>query len=135
MNGARSFVLMALLATVLLFEVAGVSSQPQVSPCQLPKPDQDTLRLFPDRTNYRTEFIRIDEQGDRRGTGGETLYRDFEKRLDDKWDPVWEPKDLPYVFYEILKGPDRVGWIFGANQGWPGADNCQIMCASTWTTG
>jgi len=104
-------------------------SQSQVVPCQLNNPDQDTLRLFPDRTNYRTEFIRTDEVGDKRGTGGEALYKELERRLGDKWDPIWETKDIPYVFYEILKGPDRIGWVFGANQGWPGADNSQLMFA------
>ena len=86
--------------------IAGINnsafSGAQVTPCQLTNPDQDTLRLFPERTNYRVEFLRIDETGDKRGIGGETLYRDLERRLGDKWDPIWETKDIPYVFYEVL---------------------------------
>lgn len=117
------------LASLLALKATDSFSQSQVVPCQLNNPDQDTLRLFPERTNYRTEFIRTDEMGDKRGVGGEALYRELEKRLDDKWDPIWETKDIPYVFYEILKGPDRIGWVFGANQGWPGADNSQLMHA------
>ncbi|MDO8536251.1 MAG: hypothetical protein Q7S30_04505 [Candidatus Omnitrophota bacterium] len=119
-----------IMALVGLFLIrSNALSQSQVVPCQLSNPDQDTLRLFPDRTNYRTEFIRTDEVGDKRGLGGEALYKELERRLGDKWDPVWETKDIPYVFYEILKGPERTGWVFGANQGWPGADNSQLMCA------
>ena len=120
----------AIMGLVSLFLIEpSAFPQSQVVPCQLNNPDQDTLRLFPERTNYRTEFIRTDEVGDGRGMGGEKLYRELEKRLGDKWDPIWETKDIPYVFYEILKGPDRIGWVFGANQGWPGADNSQLMFA------
>jgi hypothetical protein len=120
-------VIMSLVSLALI--KSNAFSQSQVVPCQLNNPDQDTLRLFPDRTNYRTEFIRTDEVGDKRGLGGEALYKELERRLGDKWDPIWETKDIPYVFYEILKGPDRIGWVFGANQGWPGADNSQLMHA------
>jgi hypothetical protein len=104
-------------------------TQVQVVPCQLTNPDQDTVRLFPERTNYRTEFMRADEVGAARHLAPKELYRDLEQRLGDSWDPVWETEDIPYVFYEILKGPDRTGWVFGANQGWPGADNAQLMIA------
>ncbi|MFH0855502.1 MAG: hypothetical protein V1869_03170 [Candidatus Omnitrophota bacterium] len=128
MNKRLSVVIIMGLVGLFLIK-SNVFSQSQVVPCQLSQPDQDTLRLFPDRTNYRTEFIRTDEVGDKRGLGGEALYKELERRLDDKWDPVWETKDIPYVFYEILKGSDRIGWVFGANQGWPGADNSQLMCA------
>lgn len=121
--------LLLALTCVLLFKTNSVFPQSQVlAPCTLTDADQDTLRIFPDRTNYRTEFIRIDETGDKRGVGAERLYRELERRLNDKWDPVMESQDLPYVFYELLKGPDRIGWIFGGNQAWPGRDNCQIMC-------
>ena len=126
-NRLSRVVIMSLISLVLIRSNA--FSQSQVVPCQLNNPDQDTLRLFPDRTNYRTEFIRTDEVGDKRGLGGEALYKELERRLGDKWDPIWETKDIPYVFYEILKGPDRIGWVFGANQGWPGADNSQLMIA------
>jgi len=124
----RLTVLIVGLASLSLFKT-NAFGQAQVVPCQLNNADQDTLRLFPERTNYRTEFIRTDEVGESRGMGGEALYRELEKRLGDKWDPIWETKDIPYVFYEILKGPDRIGWVFGANQGWPGADNSQLMHA------
>lgn len=104
-------------------------AQSQVVPCQLSNPDQDTLRLFPERTNYRTEFMRTDEVGKSRNLGPKELYRDLERRLNDSWDPIWETEDIPYVFYEIVKGPEKIGWVFGANQGWPGADNSQLMVA------
>ncbi|MFH1094299.1 MAG: hypothetical protein V1739_09160 [Candidatus Omnitrophota bacterium] len=123
-----SVIIIASLVSLVLVK-SNAFSQSQVVPCQLTNADQDTLRLFPERTNYRSEFIRTDETGDKRKIGGETLYRELENRLGDKWDPIWETKDIPYVFYEILKGPDRIGWVFGANQGWPGADNSQLMFA------
>ncbi len=122
-------VLFLILGVLLTGKVTDSWAQSQVVPCQLTNADQDTLRLFPERTNYRSEFLRTDETGDKRKIGGETLYKELENRLGDKWDPIWETKDIPYVFYEILKGPDRVGWVFGANQGWPGADNSQLMFA------
>ncbi len=123
----RLILFLASLTLSILFKTTNAFPQAQVVPCQLNNPDQDTLRLFPDRTNYRTEFIRTDEVGEKRKLGGEALYRELEKRLGDRWDPIWETKDIPYVFYEILKGPERIGWVFGANQGWPGADNSQLM--------
>ena len=126
--GKRLTVVIVALAGLFLTNT-NAFPQSQVVPCQLNNPDQDTLRLFPKRTNFRTEFIRTDEMGEKRGIGGEALYRELEKRLGDKWDTIWETKDIPYVFYEILKGPDRIGWVFGANQGWPGADNSQLMHA------
>ncbi|MEW6087533.1 MAG: hypothetical protein AB1498_04455 [bacterium] len=121
--------LVTILIIFMLFVTLKLFAQSQVVPCQLTNADQDTIRLFPERTNYRAEFIRTDETGDKRGIGGEALYKELEKRLGDKWDPIWETKDIPYVFYEILKGPDAIGWVFGANQGWPGADNSQLMLA------
>lgn len=114
---------------ILLTQLACLCGQSQVVPCQLNNPDQDTLRLFPERTNYRTEFLRTDEVGKIRQRGPQALYRELEMRLGDFWDPIWETEDIPYVFYEILKGPERIGWVFGANQGWPGADNAQLMVA------
>lgn len=54
----------------------------------------------------------------------------MEKRLGERWDPVWETPDVPYAYYEVLKGQKRIGWVFGANQGWPGADNAQIIVAA-----
>lgn len=129
MGNKRSAILISVLTFLILLKTVAMLAQSQVVPCQLSQPDQDTLRLFPDRTNYRTEFIRTDEMGEKRGIGADALYRELENRLGDKWDPSWETKDIPYVFYEILKGPDRIGWVFGANQGWPGADNSQLMCA------
>lgn len=121
--------LVTILVVFMLFMTANSFAQSQVVPCQLTNADQDTIRLFPDRTNYRSEFIRTDEVGDKRGVGGEVLYKELEKRLNDIWDPIWETKDIPYVFYEILKGQETIGWVFGANQGWPGADNSQLMMA------
>jgi hypothetical protein len=119
----------ALFAVSYFLSFSPLFSQVQVVPCQLSNADQDTLRLFPTRTNYRTEFLRTDAVGEERRLKPKELYRKLERRLGDSWDPIWETEDIPYVFYEMLQGPDRIGWVFGANQGWPGADNSQLMVA------
>lgn len=89
--------------------------------CRLNNPDQDIARVFPESSNYRTHFVRIAERG------GEKLFKELERRLGERWDPVWETADVPYAYYEVLKGQKRIGWVFGANQGYPGADNAQII--------
>jgi hypothetical protein len=112
---------------ICFLSCTSLCAQVQVVPCQLSNPDQDTLRLFPDRTNYRTEFMRTDEVNSLRHLKPKELYKELERRLGDTWDPIWETEDIPYVFYQILQGQSKIGWVFGANQGWPGADNAQLM--------
>jgi len=78
--------------------------------CTLNDPDRDVKRLFPDSTGYRTEFITIKE------IGGEELYQDVEKELGDKLDKVYETIDVPYSFYDVLKGKDLIAHVHGVNQ-------------------
>jgi len=78
--------------------------------CSLNDPDRDVKRLFPESTGYRTEFITIKE------AGGQGLYQDIEKRLGDKFDNIYETIDVPYAFYDVLKGKDIIAHIHGVNQ-------------------
>lgn len=78
--------------------------------CTLNDPDRDIRRLFPTSTGYRTQFITIEEKG------GEPLYRRIEKELGDKFDPVYEAIDVPYAFYDVLKGKELIAQIHGVNQ-------------------
>ncbi|MCB4756981.1 MAG: hypothetical protein LHV69_08175 [Elusimicrobia bacterium] len=78
--------------------------------CSLNDPDRDVKRLFPTSTGYRTDFLTIKDKG------GPTLYAKVEKELGDKLDPVYEPIDVPYAFYEVLKGKTPIGIIHGVNQ-------------------
>jgi len=78
--------------------------------CTLNDPDRDIKRLFPKATNYKTEFISIEEQG------GKKLAEEIEAKLKDKLEPVYESLDVPYAYYAILKGKEVIGYVHGVNQ-------------------
>ncbi|MBN1492976.1 MAG: hypothetical protein JW938_02375 [Candidatus Omnitrophica bacterium] len=78
--------------------------------CTLNDPDRDIQRLFPEVTNYKTEFITIEERG------GETLAKEIQEKLGDTFDPLYESLDVPYAFYTVLKGKDIIGYVHGVNQ-------------------
>jgi hypothetical protein len=78
--------------------------------CSLSDPDRDVKRLFSDSTGYRTDFITIKE------TGQEELYQKIEQELGDKLDTIYEAIDVPYAFYDVLKGKETIGLIHGVNQ-------------------
>lgn len=78
--------------------------------CTLNDPDRDVKRLFPESTGYRTNFITIKE------TGGQELYARIQKELGDVFDTVYETIDVPYSFYDVLKGKEVIGHIHGVNQ-------------------
>jgi hypothetical protein len=78
--------------------------------CSLNDPDRDIKRLFPESTGYRTEFVTIKDQG------GPVLYEKVQKELGDNLDPVYEPIDVPYAFYVVLKGKAVAGIVHGVNQ-------------------
>jgi hypothetical protein len=78
--------------------------------CSLDDPDRDVKRLFPDSTGYRTTFITLKE------IGGESLQKDIETKLGDRFDPLYESLDVPYAYYAVLKGKEPVGYIHGVNQ-------------------
>lgn len=78
--------------------------------CTLNDPDRDVRRIFPGSTGYKTEFITIEE------AGGEKLFEEVQEKLGDKFDPVYETIDVPYAYYTVLKGREKIGYIHGVNQ-------------------
>lgn len=78
--------------------------------CTLNDPDRDIKRLFPEATNYRTEFITIKDHGD------EALAAEIEAKLADKLEPIYETLDVPYAYYTVLKKKQTIGYVHGVNQ-------------------
>jgi len=78
--------------------------------CTLNDPDRDIKRLFPEATNYRTEFITIKDHGD------EALAAKIEAKLADKLEPIYETLDVPYAYYTVLKKKQTIGYVHGVNQ-------------------
>lgn len=95
---------------IILFLLNFPTSAFAATGCSLNDPDRDVKRLFPESTGYRTEFITIKE------VGGLELYQNIEKELGDKFDDIYETIDVPYAFYDVLKGKDVVSYIHGVNQ-------------------
>ena len=78
--------------------------------CSLNDPDRDVKRIFPKSTGYRTQFITIAERG------GESILKLVEAELGDKLDPEYEPIDVAYAYYTVLKGKEVIGYVHGVNQ-------------------
>ena len=78
--------------------------------CSLNDPDRDIKKLFPDATNYKTDFISIKD------TGGQPLADEIQQKLGDKFEPVYETLDVPYAFYTVLKKDKLLGYVHGVNQ-------------------
>lgn len=78
--------------------------------CTLRNPDRDIRRLFPTYTGYRTSFITVKEMG------GMRLFKEIERRLGDRLEPVYENMDVPYAFYTVLQGKQIIGHVHGVNQ-------------------
>lgn len=78
--------------------------------CELTDPDRDIRRLFPESTGYKTHLISILERG-----GKPTAVR-IEERLGDNLEPVYETLDVPHPYYQVFKGKEQIGWVFGVNQ-------------------
>jgi hypothetical protein len=78
--------------------------------CDLNDPDRDVKRLFPESTGFKTSYVSISR------AGGETLLREIEARLGDKFQGLFETADVPYTLYRIYKGDVLIGYIHGVNQ-------------------
>jgi hypothetical protein len=78
--------------------------------CTLKNPDRDIKRIFPEATNYKTEFFSIKEKG------GKRLKREIEEKLKDKLNPKYESLDTPYAYYTVYKNKKVIGRIHGVNQ-------------------
>jgi len=95
-----SFLLLAVTASVSLAAVG----------CDLNDPDRDVKRLFPGSTGFKTEYVSIDKKG------GDSLLHQVEQRLGDKFQGLFETKDVPYTMYRIFRGKLLLGYIHGVNQ-------------------
>ena len=73
-------------------------------------PDRDIKRLFPNATNYKTEFISIEERG------GKKLAEEIQLKLGDTLEPTYESLDVPYAYYTVLHGKETIGYVHGVNQ-------------------
>ena len=78
--------------------------------CDLNDPDRDVKRLFPASTSYKTAYLSVGKQG------GESLLRQVEERLGDRFSGTYETLDVPYTVYTIFKGKETIGYIHGINQ-------------------
>lgn len=99
----------SILFSLLLLTVAASVSLAAVG-CDLNDPDRDVKRLFPGSTGYKTEYVSIDKKG------GDSLLHQVEQRLGDKFQGLFETKDVPYTMYRIFRGKEPVGYIHGVNQ-------------------
>jgi hypothetical protein len=95
------------MAALLLLDASAVFA---AVGCTLTDPDRDIRRLFPKASNYKTEFLSIEEHG------GEALRAEIEKKLGDKLDTVYETDDVPYAYYTVLQGKTVIGYVHGVNQ-------------------
>lgn len=100
--------------SIYLLIMIFLSLKPAVSlaaiSCELNDPDRDTRRLFPESTGYKTHIITILERG------GDSIAKRIEERLGDSFEPVYETLDVPHFYYQIFKGKEQIGWVFGVNQ-------------------
>ena len=78
--------------------------------CTLTNPDRDIRNLFPSSTGYKTHFKTV------RKLGGETMMTEIEKRLGDKLEEQYENMDIDHVYYQVFKGKETIGYVFGINQ-------------------
>jgi hypothetical protein len=98
------------LAVTILIGLGTIQNLYAAIGCSLTDPDRDIKRLFPNATNYKTEFITIAERG------GKELAQRVEAKLKDKLEPTYEALDVPYTYYTVLKGKDIIGYVHGVNQ-------------------
>ena len=98
------------LAVTILISLGAIQNLYAAIGCSLTDPDRDIKRLFPNATNYKTEFITIAERG------GKELAQRVEAKLKDKLEPTYEALDVPYTYYTVLKGKDIIGYVHGVNQ-------------------
>jgi len=98
------------LVVTILISLVTIQNLYAAIGCSLTDPDRDIKRLFPNATNYKTEFITIAEHG------GKELAQRVEAKLKDKLEPTYEALDVPYTYYTVLKGKDIIGYVHGVNQ-------------------
>jgi len=95
---------------IILIALGGPGNLYAAVGCTLNDPDRDIKRLFPKVTNYKTEFITIEDHG------GEKLAKEIETKLKDKLEPTYESIDVPYAYYTVLEKKQTIGYVHGVNQ-------------------
>lgn len=96
--------------SIILIILLGVQNLYAAVGCTLNAPDRDIKRLFPKATNYKTEFITIEE------SGGKELAEEVEAKLKDRLEPTYESLDVPYAYYTVLREKEIIGYVHGVNQ-------------------
>lgn len=101
---------MRIMMILFSFLMLGHTAAMAAVGCDLNDPDRDVKRLFPGSTGYKTEYVSIDKKG------GDSLLQRIEQRLGDRFQGLFETKDVPYTMYRIYKGKELFGYIHGVNQ-------------------
>jgi hypothetical protein len=101
---------MAVLGAAILATTLAPAFAHAATGCTLNDPDRDIMRIFPEATSYKTEFIAIAERD------GEEMAARIEAALRDTLDPVFEALDVPYAYYTVLRGKEVIGRVHGVNQ-------------------
>ena len=100
----------ASLATVWMLGAALLPLEAHaIQGCTLRDPDRDIRRLFPESTDYRSFFISVADRG------GEDTQHTLAQRLGHALDPVYEAIDVPYAYYQVMKGKQTLGYVAGVN--------------------
>lgn len=94
----------------ILMSFFGVQNVYAAVGCTLNDPDRDIKRLYPNATNYKTEFITLQDRG------GKELAKEVEAKLQDKLEPAYESLDVPYAYYTVLQKKETIGYVHGVNQ-------------------
>lgn len=79
--------------------------------CTLNDPDRDIRRIFPEATNYKTEFIAIADLAD-----AELKIKQIQDKLGDRLEPIYESVDVPYAYYTVIRKKEIIGYVHGVNQ-------------------
>lgn len=99
-------ILFIVFAFLLVYQSMAISAVG----CDLNDPDRDVQWLFPEMTNYRTEYFSVSK------LGGDKLYQSIQNRYGDNFKGIYETVDVPYTVYTVLKGKQIIGYIHGVNQ-------------------
>ncbi|MCW5206682.1 hypothetical protein VU08_07110 [Desulfobulbus sp. F5] len=102
--------LMKMIVLLMLLCLSPAGTAQAAVGCDLNDPDKDVVRLFPESTSYKTNYLSIDK------LGGQPLLKEIEKRLGDSFQGLYETADVPYTLYEIFKDKENIGYIHGVNQ-------------------
>jgi hypothetical protein len=102
--------LIYILSILLILGFVAVNAVWAAVGCELNDPDRDIKRLFPDSTGYKAQLNQLSTRG------GFISMMEFKLKLGDELDPNYESADVPHTTYQVLRGNDTIGYVFGINQ-------------------